>query len=1208
MARRSQPPSVSEIRRISSSRRSSFDIRVEPPEETEHTVVAEPMGPGRALAKRAFGVTLDLEALDEVIDARNASLVKVFTTLDGIRADLDDFLTKVPATLPATLRGTLLLPDGTPGETLAVEARRPSYAQEEDVEGFAWPTPRTVTDRRGAFSLRLPSVPVPRSGLTLTVRGSDGTIDHVVDRNDLLDTKLGVVAIERSLRPLPRSAVARLVDIVPVDGEDAEENPETFAEPEPAVMLGEGNCARSFRAGSGVIDRYRYSFLVRLVDPEVNPKQVVSRPDFGGKYIPLSLEGSLSKVHPSVSKDAIAEYLGSIGQFRFADRVPVDQPIDVADFHSDAEAAPEDVPKASSLGLGYIVNMHQTWIPRGLSLGNLAYSLPLAPGEEQQVAVFEQRERLSVRDTERMDVSEVERFQEQVDTSTNAVFESAFDETVRGGSRMETSSATGGIGVGGGVGGFFKGILAGIGIAGGYGSTSSGGSTSSWQNTSKDFVSSSSQDFHSNLSRQANARRTAVRTAVRLATASESSSLTTKRIANHNHCHALTVQFWEVLRHYAISSKVDDVQLVAFVPLELIRWLPPGQPRTLATGDYTRNQMVERYALVHHYADVLEALWRRQPKERYALRLLRQFVSDPRAEVESSSGPAARTVTVEVTGTFLPFEEVYVTGVTKSGARLGPFRLAPGTGTAPPDEAQQSRAGVEDDLRDRRNADTGTTRRTTFALPTHIARSDVVRFDLSRRFRSFSTTLDRSFLLDVVDQVQIDRIFGTELDNRVRFSAGELEREIGGPLIWDVSARLNPDGDPDTSETYVDALNGRDSAQVLTDRMPFPAARLEPVLSYSDLLRVEEMFQHVVRNTVEYSKAVWQSMTPEERAILLERYTLGVPVGGVEDPSQEIPLLNAVANRVLGFFGNSMVMPFHIPPDLASRIETTSRDIQDALLKFHRQAFIPPQGNITLPTRGMLGEAILGSCDSCEKIDLTRFWNWKDSPVPKVDEKIGLGPFEKATNQLVGSGGAQTPKELTSGNAAVISNNLAPQSAVAPSTSLLEKMIDKLPEGSSVKDITGLAELSKRIESTEKSAGAARDKAMDNAKALAEKAMTELPNAIKARADADAEERKAEEKDAEEARKAAEGKKEGGLNALTSNADALIAMAGATGDPADAESFATDLLGELFGEDTSLSTIEKAGLLETFRIEEDDDEVTELGKAAFLSALGLPGN
>src|SRR5207342_3023475 len=78
---------------------------------------------------------------------------------------------------------------------------------------------------------------------------------------------------------------------------------------------------------------------------------------------------------------------------------------------------------------------------------------------------------------------------------------------------------------------------------------------------------------------------------------------------------------------------------------------------------------------------------------------------------------------------------------------------------------------------------------------------------------------------------------------------------------------------------------------------PVPAVQLSPVLRYSQLLEIERMLQHVVRNTVHFSKAVWLSLTPEERVIMLEGYTIGVPPGGIEDESQNIPLLNCVENR-----------------------------------------------------------------------------------------------------------------------------------------------------------------------------------------------------------------------------------------------------------------------------------------------------------------------
>lgn len=98
-----------------------------------------------------------------------------------------------------------------------------------------------------------------------------------------------------------------------------------------------------------------------------------------------------------------------------------------------------------------------------------------------------------------------------------------------------------------------------------------------------------------------------------------------------------------------------------------------------------------------------------------------------------------------------------------------------------------------------------------------------------------------------------------------------------------------------------------------------------------------------------------------------------------------MPLLNCVANEVLGFYGNCMILPFSITAALAAQLgqdETggeseplTTGAVQEALTRFHKEAFSSPTSHFTLPTRGVLGEAVLGHCPSAEKIDLTHFWS-----------------------------------------------------------------------------------------------------------------------------------------------------------------------------------------------------------------------------------------
>lgn len=42
---------------------------------------------------------------------------------------------------------------------------------------------------------------------------------------------------------------------------------------------------------------------------------------------------------------------------------------------------------------------------------------------------------------------------------------------------------------------------------------------------------------------------------------------TTEVVANHNHCHSLTMMYFEVLRHFAVFQELAEVEECLFVPL-----------------------------------------------------------------------------------------------------------------------------------------------------------------------------------------------------------------------------------------------------------------------------------------------------------------------------------------------------------------------------------------------------------------------------------------------------------------------------------------------------------------------------------------------------------------------------------------------------------------------------------------------------------------
>ena len=217
---------------------------------------------------------------------------------------------------------------------------------------------------------------------------------------------------------------------------------------------------------------------------------------------------------------------------------------------------------------------------------------------------------------------------------------------------------------------------------------------------------------------------------------------------------------------------------------------------------------------------------------------------------------------------------------------------------------------------------------------------------------------------------------------------------------------------------------------------------------------------------------------------------------------QQVPLLNCVANRVLGFFGNAAIMPFSIPPQVAATMKVSSRDVQDALLRFHRQAFQPVQSSITLPTRGTLGEAVLGGCNSSEKIDLTRFWNWQDSPGDSADA-IPSSVFQAPQLLNNVSSGAASASAAAAGAAnpgSIISiNNGAPAN---PNLDALNRIIDKSPDLAKELNMTGIDQLQKQISADTTSASEGRKEVIDSVTNIQTQAMKSAESIVKSVAEA----------------------------------------------------------------------------------------------------------
>jgi hypothetical protein len=212
-----------------------------------------------------------------------------------------------------------------------------------------------------------------------------------------------------------------------------------------------------------------------------------------------------------------------------------------------------------TVATGHILHYRSEFKADGYSLGDLLYSLALAPGQKKEIVVMESAH--SLQGAESQTISQGERLAAGIvdDRAIADQLAGGIDENLRGSSSASTAGVSAGLGVGASLG-----VVSGaLGVAGGYANSNSSASQNSSRNTSQFFGEKLRQSIMQNADsyRQLNA------SVVTTVQENQRYAVTTDVVANHNHCHSLTMMYFEVLRHFAIFQELTDVEECVFVPL-----------------------------------------------------------------------------------------------------------------------------------------------------------------------------------------------------------------------------------------------------------------------------------------------------------------------------------------------------------------------------------------------------------------------------------------------------------------------------------------------------------------------------------------------------------------------------------------------------------------------------------------------------------------
>ena len=198
-----------------------------------------------------------------------------------------------------------------------------------------------------------------------------------------------------------------------------------------------------------------------------------------------------------------------------------------------------------------------------------------------------------------------------------------------------------------------------------------------------------------------------------------------------------------------------------------------------------------------------------------------------------------------------------------------------------------------------------------------------------------------------------------------------------------------------------------------------------------------ELVAHLTAHRQHYTHAALRSLTSSDVLMALGDTSYdGKPVLDLVDPTPVAIEGNQVVFRMPGLrLSPEDEVPAKGDSDWATWVDEVGL-LQDG----SADSLVP------LPSGGVFAEAVLGRSNSAEKLDLTRFWNWQDSPIP-------LQPPEIASIAM-GGRGQQVEIELPDGGTPTLIPQQAP---AAPDPTGLAAVLQTMAAGSMFRDMSAAA-------------------------------------------------------------------------------------------------------------------------------------------------------
>lgn len=161
----------------------------------------------------------------------------------------------------------------------------------------------------------------------------------------------------------------------------------------------------------------------------------------------------------------------------------------------------------------------------------------------------------------------------------------------------------------------------------------------------------------------------------------------------------------------------------------------------------------------------------------------------------------------------------------------------------------------------------------------------------------------------------------------------------------------------------------------------------------------QKLITHLNRNLEYYNRVLLYSLDAQRRFMLLDGFHMEVYLPDGKSAGYH-SLSSVLKNQPVGMAGNSMVFPvspgYKVDQSFVIKSED-SNEASSSLLDFYKPEYPTPPYRMSVPSKGIYCESMMGACDSCEKVKPNSSQDWTKF---NTDEPTAINPVTAPTPQV----------------------------------------------------------------------------------------------------------------------------------------------------------------------------------------------------------------